>query len=209
MGSMVMNIAANMLGLGNAATPMGLRAMGELQKLNPHPGVATNAMCTFLAINTGSVQLIPVTAIGLLTINGGKNPTLIVGTALLATLCAQITALTAVKFFEKLPMFRVASNAATTQVKTDGAAEKPIETIAAVAQLPPLPAWRIALIAVFVAFFGYLACSAFLGFAGPNTSLWTAKTVSIAAVKSLSLLAVPFFLAFFPLLRGIARCQGL
>ena len=52
MGSMVMNMAANMLGLGNAATPLGLRAMRDLETLNPHPGVATNAMCTFLAINT-------------------------------------------------------------------------------------------------------------------------------------------------------------
>jgi hypothetical protein len=59
MGSMVMNLAANMLGLLNAATPLGLRAMRDLESLNPHPGTATNAMCTFLAINTSSVQLIP------------------------------------------------------------------------------------------------------------------------------------------------------
>jgi spore maturation protein A len=58
MGSMLMNMAANMLGLGNAATPLGLRAMCDLETLNPQPGVATNAMCTFLAINTSSVQLI-------------------------------------------------------------------------------------------------------------------------------------------------------
>src|ERR1700704_5859949 len=57
MGAMVMNMAANMLGLGNAATPLGLRAMAQLERLNPHPGVATNAMCTFLAINTASIQL--------------------------------------------------------------------------------------------------------------------------------------------------------
>ena len=65
MGAIVMNIAANMLGLSNAATPLGLRAMQELEKLNTRPGVATNAMCTFLAINTSSVQLIPITAIGI------------------------------------------------------------------------------------------------------------------------------------------------
>ena len=56
MGSMLMNMAANMLGLGNAATPLGLRAMRDLETLNPHPGTATNAMCTFLAINTSSVS---------------------------------------------------------------------------------------------------------------------------------------------------------
>jgi spore maturation protein A len=58
MGSMLMNMAANMIGLGNAATPLGLRAMRDLETLNRQPGVATNAMCTFLAINTSSVQLI-------------------------------------------------------------------------------------------------------------------------------------------------------
>ncbi len=87
MGSMLMNIAANMLGLGNAATPLGLRAMRDLETLNPRPGVATNAMCTFLAINTSSVQLIPTTAIALLAAAGSRNPTVIVGTALLATSC--------------------------------------------------------------------------------------------------------------------------
>ncbi|HRT10674.1 MAG TPA: nucleoside recognition domain-containing protein, partial [Candidatus Paceibacterota bacterium] len=55
MGSMLMNMAANMLGLGNAATPLGLRAMKDLETLNPRPGTATNAMCTFLAINTSSI----------------------------------------------------------------------------------------------------------------------------------------------------------
>ena len=54
MGAMLMNMAANMLGLGNAATPLGLRAMRDLESLNPHPGAATNAMCTFLAINSAS-----------------------------------------------------------------------------------------------------------------------------------------------------------
>ena len=65
MGAMLMNMAANMLGLGNAATPLGLRAMRDLESLNPHPGTATNSMCTFLAINTASVQLIPTTAIAI------------------------------------------------------------------------------------------------------------------------------------------------
>src|ERR1700761_8739356 len=62
-GAMMMNISANMLGVSNAATPLGLKAMTELNRLNSKPGVATNAMCTFLAINTASIQLIPVTAI--------------------------------------------------------------------------------------------------------------------------------------------------
>ena len=73
MGSMVMNMAANMLGLANAATPLGLRAMQDLEKLNPRPGVATNAMCTFLAINTSSIQLIPATTVGILSVAGAAN----------------------------------------------------------------------------------------------------------------------------------------
>ena len=105
MGAMLMNMAANMLGLGNAATPLGLRAMRDLESLNPHPGAATNAMCTFLAINTASVQLIPTTAIAILVAAGSTRPTAIVGTALLATLCAATTAIIAVKTLEKLPWF--------------------------------------------------------------------------------------------------------
>src|SRR6266404_1695394 len=107
MGSMVLNIAANMFGLGNAATPLGLRAMKDLETLNPHPATATNAMCTFLAINTSSVQLIPATAIAILVAAGSTNPTAIVGPSLLATLCAASVAIISVKLLEKLPWFRV------------------------------------------------------------------------------------------------------
>ena len=107
MGAMLMNMAANMLGLGNAATPLGLRAMRDLETLNPHPGTATNAMCTFLAINTSSVQLIPTTAIAILVAAGATDPTRIVGTSLLATFCAATVAITSVKLLEKLPWFRV------------------------------------------------------------------------------------------------------
>ena len=66
-GSIVLNMAANILGLGNAATPLGLKAMEELQELNPKKDTATNAMCTFLAINTSSVQIIlPATVVALM-----------------------------------------------------------------------------------------------------------------------------------------------
>src|SRR5438094_2323908 len=106
MGSMLMNMAANMLGLGNAATPLGLRAMRDLESLNPRPGVASNAMCTFLAINTSSVQLIPATAIAILAAAGSARPTVIVGTAFFATLCAATVAVLSAKFFERLSFFR-------------------------------------------------------------------------------------------------------
>ena len=81
MGAMVMNLAANMLGLANAATPLGLRAMRHLESLNPRPGTATNAMCTFLAINTSSIQLIPTTTVAILAAQKSQDPTAIVGTA--------------------------------------------------------------------------------------------------------------------------------
>src|SRR5207302_1227662 len=106
MGSMLMNMAANMLGLGNAATPLGLRAMRDLETLNPRPGVASNAMCTFLAINTSSVQLVPTTAIAILAASGSARPTAIVGTALFATLCAATVAVVSAKFFEGLAIFQ-------------------------------------------------------------------------------------------------------
>src|SRR5438105_15032324 len=87
MGAILLNIASNILGLTNAATPFGLRAMQELERLNKYPGVASNAMCTFIGINTSSVQLIPTTAIAYLAAAGAANPTDIVVTTVIATVC--------------------------------------------------------------------------------------------------------------------------
>lgn len=111
MGAMLMNIAANMLGIGNAATPFGLRAMNALEELNPNPGVATNAMCMFLAINTSSVQLIPATAIAYLAAAGATHPTNIIITSLLATSCSTLVAIVAVKCFERMRAFNVTAEA--------------------------------------------------------------------------------------------------
>ncbi|MEG8945671.1 nucleoside recognition domain-containing protein [Rosettibacter firmus] len=101
--SIVMNISANMLGLGNAATPFGLKAMEELDKLNTNKGTATNAMCTFLAINTAGLTLIPATAIAIRAAAGSSNPTIIIGTSFFGALCATITGIIAVKILEKYP----------------------------------------------------------------------------------------------------------
>ncbi|MEM7699802.1 MAG: nucleoside recognition domain-containing protein [Verrucomicrobiota bacterium] len=106
MGAMVMNMAANMLGLGNAATPLGLKAMQHLDELNPNKGTATNAMCMFLAINTSSVTLIPATAIGLLAAQGIAQPYAIVSTTILATLVSTTVAIISVKLLERLPVFQ-------------------------------------------------------------------------------------------------------
>lgn len=107
MGAMVMNIAANMLGLANAATPFGLQAMKELQSLNQHIKIATNSMCTFLAINTSSVQLIPATAIAYLAANGSSNPSAVIFSSLVATSISTVVAIMAVFYLAKLPMFQV------------------------------------------------------------------------------------------------------
>lgn len=104
MGSMIMNISANMLGLGNAATPFGLKAMEELDKLNPNKGTATNAMVTFLAINTAGMTLIPATAIAIRAAAGSSDPAIIIGTSLVGSGCATIAGLTAAKILEKFPL---------------------------------------------------------------------------------------------------------
>ncbi len=88
MGSIVANMSANMLGLGSAATPLGLKAMKELQELNPQKDRASDAMCTLLAINTSGLTIIPATIIGLRMQYGSTNPTEIVVTTLMATFLA-------------------------------------------------------------------------------------------------------------------------
>lgn len=85
LGAIIMNISANILGLGNAATPFGLKAMEELQKLNPRPDTASDAMCTFLATNTSCITLVPATIIGVRVAAGSANPTEIVGPTIFAT----------------------------------------------------------------------------------------------------------------------------
>ena len=103
-GSIILNMAANLLGLGNAATPLGLKAMEELQELNPEKDTATNAMCTFLAINTSSVQLIlPATVVALM----GAAANQIFITTILATGLSTITAIVTVRFLEKLKRFEM------------------------------------------------------------------------------------------------------
>ena len=103
-GSIVLNTAANMLGLGNAATPLGLKAMKELQGLNEQKDTATDAMCTFLAINTSSVQIIlPATVVGLM----GASSSEIFITTIFATSMSTIAAIFSVKFLSKMDRFKI------------------------------------------------------------------------------------------------------
>ena len=105
-GAMIMNIAANMLGLNNAATPLGLKAMEELNKINPKLGTATNAMCTFLVINTAGLTLIPATAIAIRAAQGSLNPGIIIGTSIFGAGCATVAGLVSVKILERLPRYK-------------------------------------------------------------------------------------------------------
>jgi spore maturation protein A len=103
-GSIVLNMSANMLGLGNAATPLGLKAMEELQELNPKKDTATDAMVMFLAINTSSVQLIiPATVVALM----GAAASTIFNTTILATLASTITAIIMVRLLGRMKRFSV------------------------------------------------------------------------------------------------------
>ena len=101
MGAMILNLSANALGLGNAATPFGIRAMQELDKLNGQPGTATNAMVLFLAINTSSVTLLPTGVIALRAAAGSADPAAILPTTLLATIGSTTVAILAAKWYSR------------------------------------------------------------------------------------------------------------
>lgn len=101
MGNMLMNIAANALGLGSAATPLGLKAMQELQEINPDPKQASDPMITFLVLNTSGVSLVPAFIVGLRAQMGSANPTEIVGITLLASLAATTVGLSADYLFRR------------------------------------------------------------------------------------------------------------
>ena len=101
MGAMILNLSANVMGLGNAATPFGIRAMQELNKLNPAPGTATDAMALFLAINTASVTLLPTGVIALRAAAGSADPAGIFPTTLFATTCSTAIAIVSAKLFSR------------------------------------------------------------------------------------------------------------
>lgn len=191
MGSMLMNIAANMLGLANAATPLGLRAMQQLEKLNPRPGTATNAMCTFLAINTSSVQLIPATTVAYMIAAGATTATNIIGPAFIATLCSTIVGVTAVKLLARLPGYKLPPIPASGRGAMEGVSDAPE------APAPDLTALGWAVLSAFLALFAYLG---YLLVQQNNED-----SAFVAFMKAVSLLAVPFMLSFFPLFAALKR----
>ncbi|QAA30665.1 nucleoside recognition domain-containing protein [Clostridium manihotivorum] len=101
LGSIVMNLTANMLGLSNAATPFGIKAMEGMDKLNPKKGIASNDMALFLVINAACVQFVPSTVISVRAAAGSSNPGSIIIPSLIATGCAAIVGITCTKILEK------------------------------------------------------------------------------------------------------------
>jgi spore maturation protein SpmB len=198
MGSMIMNMAANMLGLANAATPLGLRAMQDLEKLNPRPGTATNAMCTFLALNTSSVQLIPASAVAVLAAAGSVQPTAIIGTALVATICSTLAGLVSVKTLEKLPFYKLPPITAADEIAKKK--EEESEPAPVIAEPPgSLGLGPRLLLAAFGTFFLWLLWqTASAGYDGD-------RGLFASYVEAISLLAIPFLLSFLPLYAALRR----
>ncbi len=104
-GSITLNIAANMLGLDNAATPMGLKAMGELQEANPRKDTASNAQIMFLVINAAGITIIPVSIIVYRAQLGAANPADIFIPVLISTFCASLTGMISVAVIQKINLF--------------------------------------------------------------------------------------------------------
>ncbi|MBV9999376.1 MAG: nucleoside recognition protein [Verrucomicrobia bacterium] len=200
MSSMMMSIAANMLGVSNAATPLGLKAMGELNRLNAGANAASNAMCMFLALNTSAVQLVPATAMNILAINGSRNPTAIIAPTLLATGFATVCAVAIVKILERLPVF-ARQNPYFTRRSAPGPppASTPSAPAPAVSGLRPLAPWAAALLAALVLFLSFLFLHTLfpevLGQAAPPD----APGFPANLFRAFSPLVVPCLITGFPL----------
>ncbi|HEV7403762.1 MAG TPA: nucleoside recognition domain-containing protein [Chthoniobacteraceae bacterium] len=220
MGAMVLNMAANMIGIGNAATPLGLRAMAHLERLNPNPGVASNAMCTFLAISTASIQLVPTSAISILAVKGSTSAHAIWPTAFLASLCATAAGITAAKVLQRLPIFRIPPAGIAPTTATDRPAPAAAEQLVEAETVQPaaLRPWGKVIIGLFITVFviflvmlafrdavaGWLEPHGFVIPAAPK--LLVGKPPVLRVLFSMATLAIPFMLSFFPLyaaLRGV------
>jgi spore maturation protein SpmA len=124
MSAIIMNMGANMLGLGNAATPMGIKAMQELDKLNPQKGTATNAMCLFLAINTSSVTILPLGVIAVRAASGSTSPGGILLPALCASACSTAAAIFMAKLLSRRSQKKFIDASQSTQQENEAAAEE-------------------------------------------------------------------------------------
>jgi spore maturation protein SpmA len=172
MGAMIMNLAANVLGLGNAATPFGLKAMRELDSLNPHKG--TDSMALFLAINTSGVAVLPLGVVGLRASLGAEDAGGIIVPTLLATMCSTLTAILVARALQGRPLFGVARAIETSGAAPAAAAAAP--AISGLAEAESIAAEDAAPVRgsglVLVAFFALLALAIarFAATTAPGTS---------------------------------------
>ena len=121
LGAILLNVVANMIGLTNAATPFGIKAMMELNKLNDRPGVATNSMCLFLAINTSGVAVLPTGVIAIRAAQGAENATGIFFPSILATMCSTIVGFLVCRALQGLPVFAVGRKTAPVEEEVSAA----------------------------------------------------------------------------------------
>ena len=194
MSAMIMNMAANTLGLGNAATPMGIKAMQELEKLAPEKGTATNAMCLFLAINTSSVTLLP---LGVITVRAGANassPAAILIPAILATCCSTAVAILVAKLLAGRNQKTLAVDQPTPKESV-----KEAETVEPIHELVPPGAVGRA--------FVWLLLIAFVGAIGYRTMTGDAiSPLSSAGLNSMSAWLIPILISgllIFGYLKGV------
>lgn len=138
MGAMIMNLASNVLGLGNAATPFGLKAMTELDRLNPRPGVASDAMVLFLAINATSVAILPLGTIAVRAAAGSTAPASILVPTLIATTTSTLTAVGMHFLLRRRRRFRIERFAAV-EPPAPAAIAGGAPEIPGPAQMPPPP----------------------------------------------------------------------
>ncbi len=148
MGAMIMNLASNVLGLGNAATPFGLKAMTELDRLNPRPGVATDAMVLFLAINATSVAILPLGTIAVRAAAGSTAPASILVPTLIATTVSTGTAVAMHFLLRRRRRFRFESFVAEQRDASAASAESAAVEIAGPTQMPPPPGAGVRLVLI-------------------------------------------------------------
>jgi spore maturation protein SpmA len=185
MSSMILNMAANAMGLGNAATPLGIKAMMALNRLNRHPGEATDAMCLFLAINTSSVTLLPLGVIGVRAAAGAADPAAILVPTLGATLCSTLVAVIAAKGMKRMRVSATGAAQPTALEASNADNEDDMRAIPAPCDGPVSAArWRRVLaVGVPLAFFSAMAWHGLTGDIEPRQfSAWLVPGLMLGLV---------------------------
>ena len=200
MSAMILNLASNALGLGNAATPFGVKAMVELERINPRPGVATDAMCLFLAINTSNVTLLPLGVMAVRAAAGASEPASIVFPTMFATAVSTTVAILSAKFLARAsrePPPVIEAHLDTPQGE-DGPGHEP----GALSPPHPAIAWSVVLCLAIIA-----GACAYHVFSAPDLHEGTKQVLSHWLVPVLMLA-----LASYGLLKGVpvyeAACEG-